>query len=85
MQNLFQVNQKARFLKILSAPFSTVTVMELFNCLENWNHQSIVNSPIKENFESVTNPANFYEFKFNNRSTRKRCEVCSKLTIKTQE
>ena len=30
-----------------------------------------------------TNPANIYFFKVNNRKTRKRCEMCSKLTIKT--
>ena len=30
-------------------------------------------------------PANIYLFKVNNRSTGKRCEICSKLTIKTQE
>ena len=30
-------------------------------------------------------PANIYLFKLNNRNTRKRCEVCSKLTIKTSE
>ena len=28
-------------------------------------------------------PSNTYLFKVNNRNTRKRCEVCSKLTIKT--
>ena len=28
-------------------------------------------------------PANIYLFKVNNRNTRKRCEICSKLTIKT--
>ena len=26
-------------------------------------------------------PANIYLFKVNNRNTRKRCEICSKLTI----
>ena len=31
------------------------------------------------------NSAKIYLFKFNNRNTRKRCEVCSKLTIKTPE
>ena len=31
------------------------------------------------------NPANIYLFKFKNRNTRKRCEVSSKLTIKTPE
>ena len=29
--------------------------------------------------------ANIYFFKFNNRNTRKRCEKCLKLTIKTSE
>ena len=29
--------------------------------------------------------ANIYLFKVNNRKTRKRCEICSKLTIKTTE
>ena len=31
------------------------------------------------------NPANIYLFKVNNRSTRKRCEICSKITVKTPE
>ena len=31
------------------------------------------------------NPANINLFKFNNRNTRKRCEICSKLAIKTPE
>ena len=30
-------------------------------------------------------PANIYLFKVNNRSDRKRCKICSKLTIKTPE
>ena len=30
-------------------------------------------------------PANNYMFKINNRNTRTRCEICSKLTIKTPE
>ena len=30
-------------------------------------------------------PANIYLFKVNNRNNRKRCEACSKLTIKTPE
>ena len=31
------------------------------------------------------NPASNYMFKVNNRNTRTRCEICSKLTIKTPE
>ena len=34
-------------------------------------------------FSLVIFPANIYLFKVNNRSTRKRCEICLKLTIKT--
>ena len=30
-------------------------------------------------------PANIYLFKINNRDTRKRCDKCSKLTIKTPD
>ena len=30
-------------------------------------------------------PAGIYLLKFNNRNTRARCEICSKLTIKTPE
>ena len=30
-------------------------------------------------------PADIYLIKFNNRNNRKRCEICSKLTIKTSE
>ena len=31
------------------------------------------------------NPAGIYLLKVNNRNTRTRCEICSKLTIKTPE
>ena len=34
---------------------------------------------------SGTNPANIYLFKVNHRNTTKRCEISSKLTIKTPE
>ena len=30
-------------------------------------------------------PANIHLFKVNNRNTRERCEICSKLTMKTPE
>ena len=32
-----------------------------------------------------TSPANIYLLKINNRNTGKRCEICSKLVIKTPE
>ena len=33
----------------------------------------------------ITLPANIYLFKVTYRNTRKRCEICLKLTIKTPE
>ena len=32
-----------------------------------------------------SDPAGFYSLKENNRNTRSRCEICSKLRIKTPE
>ena len=39
----------------------------------------------QQDFTSRSNPAGNYMFKVNNRNTRTRCEICSKLTIKTPE
>ena len=36
-------------------------------------------------FGNGNNPHNIYIFKVNNRSTRKKCEICSKFAIKTPE
>ena len=38
-----------------------------------------------ELYDDDLNPANIYLFKVNNRNTRKRCEIRSKLTIKTPQ
>ena len=38
-----------------------------------------------EHWGKMGYPANIYLFKFNNRDSRKRCEICSKLTIKAPE
>ena len=48
-------------------------------CTQFWN--------ILKAFEKIlsTNPANIYLLKVNKRNTRKRCEICSKLTVKTPE
>ena len=37
------------------------------------------------NFEKIVYPVGNYLLKVNNRSTTKRCEIYSKLTIKTPE
>ena len=34
---------------------------------------------------ATKNPVDSYLLKVNNRNTRARCEICSKLTIKTPE
>ena len=34
---------------------------------------------------TIHNPGGIYIFKVNNKNTRTRCEICSKLTIKTPE
>ena len=43
------------------------------------------NGLIGEFCEFFSIPAGNYMFKVNNRNTRTRCEICSKLTIKTPE
>ena len=40
---------------------------------------------IKDFYYPVSFPAGNYMFKVNNRNTRKRCKICSKLIIKTPE
>ena len=40
---------------------------------------------LKQSIHTVALPENNYLFKVNNRNIRKRCEICSKLTIKTPE
>ena len=35
--------------------------------------------------DTKTNSAGDYTFKVNNRNTKRRCEICSKLKIKTPE
>ena len=38
-----------------------------------------------EQFTYLMNPVTIFMFKVNNRNTRERCDLCSKLTIKTSE
>ena len=46
---------------------------------KSWNSKKISNS------KKIHSPAGIYLLKVNNRNTRTRCEICSKLTIKTLE
>ena len=45
----------------------------------NYCLQLLISSSIMQIY-----PANLYLFKFNNRNTGKRCEICSKLKTKTR-
>ena len=45
--------------------------------------ERLLNEMFVFRFESY--PANIYLFKVNYKNTRKKCEICSKLTIKTPE
>ena len=36
-------------------------------------------------FITAINPATIYLFKVNNRNTEKKCDICSKLNVKTLE
>ena len=46
-------------------------------------HSFPVNIWFAENLQAM--PANIYLFKVNNKNSRKRCEIFSKLTIKTPQ
>ena len=49
-----------------------------------WNNQKTKDFLFSAGIERDW-PVNIYLLKFNNRNTRKRCEICSKLSIKTPE
>ena len=46
---------------------------------------AIKNCHLDVEFLTFTYPADIHLLKVNNRSSKTRCEICSKLTIKTQE
>ena len=58
-------------------------------CAFNWcpvtRRLGMIGTLISIGFWNALIPVNIYLFKVNNRSSRKSCEICSKLTIKTQE
>ena len=63
--------------------FLFVLSTRLFEALANsvFSHECYF--PLKVAY--LTFPANIYLFKVNDRNTRNRCKICSKLTIKTPE
>ena len=69
------------------------TVSKLFKMTRKWtdfcelNAFEVFRKCFIANYNHHANaiPANIYLFKINNRNIRKRCEICSKLTIKPPE
>ena len=64
---------------------NTVKSPQVFmNLKKKYGNQSKIRKPIFDGKE-IYNPAGIYLLKVNNRNTRTRCEICSKLTINTPE
>ena len=57
----------------------------MFDCVLNTPLKHIISRVESKLLVWMDNPTSNYMFKVNNRNTRTRCEICSKLTIKTQE
>ena len=53
-----------------------------FPLLWDWDQ---ISGLVLSRFKQITFPAKIFLFKVNSRNTRKMCEICSKLTIKTPE
>ena len=62
-----------------------------FGIQKNFSELRILcNKSLQKILKSMTSnsmnlPGNFYLFKVNNRNTKKQCEICSKIMIKTLE
>ena len=70
-------------LKNCDAVFSQIFTGNIFNSLSS---EEQILFETSYNLEDLcSHPAGNYMFKVNNRNTRTRCEICSKLTIKTPE
>ena len=58
---------------------------ELFGKTYTSNNVSLIRVEKKKLLGRNNNPANIYLLAFNNRNTRKRCEICLNSTTKTPE
>ena len=67
----------------LQAPFWLVIPSLIRKVFSKWGSNGYSWKVPSQYFDSL--PANIYLFKPNKRNTRKRCEICSKLTLKTLE
>ena len=48
-------------------------------------NKNLKGKSVKKIYRMIVYPVGIYLLKVNNRNSRKRCEICSKLTIKTPE
>ena len=67
--------------KILLTSFTKCSIFNISLGFENTHEDSTFFTHVIR----IPTPAGNSIFKVNNRNTRKRCEICSKLTIKTSE
>ena len=61
----------------------TITWSLILVNVNSWASEKFIYHEIR--LKKTTTPAGFYLFKVNNRNTRTRCEIRSKLTMKTPE
>ena len=85
------INHGLLLAKLKACGFSKQTLSFMCSYLKNRRQRAYINNKfnsLKEVIAGVSQgsiPAGNYMFKVNNRNTRTRCEICSKLTIKTSE
>ena len=72
------------FYRILAAIHSFNGTVYFFD-VKICSHAILPTHFLSAYFRTLVAPAGIYLFKVDNRNTRTRCEVCSKLTIKTPE
>ena len=72
-----------RPIKIWNVDVNNIVISKLIETKNNSKYFKY-NSIPKYNKHNIS-PAGNYMFKVNNRNSRTRCEICSKLTIKTPE
>ena len=72
-----KLSYEVRFLLMVKHPYK----LEIYSIIFNYSSEACLKL-----FKATSQfPANIYLFKVSNRNTRKRCEICSKLTIKMPE
>ena len=89
-RSILKVNSKSKMCKIC---LNLSPIRPMFFLYTSWKHQKNRFSDCFRVYKKGTlawngstvnvHPAHYHMFKFENRNTRTRCEICSKLTIKT--